>query len=78
MTNKLLWSPKNKDTFLSDFIRINSKYLKNKDYKSLHEWSIKDKKNFWSSVWKFTEIKGQKKEPILENENNFIESNEEN
>ena len=73
MTNSLLWSPKNNKNNLTNFTNQNSHFF-NKKYYSLHEWSIKDKEKFWSQVWDFTKIKGIKKEPIIENEEDFINS----
>ena len=74
MVSKLLWSPKRDDTNINKFQIKNSKYLKDFTYKSLHEWSVHNKKEFWSSFWDFSNIIGEKKGPIIENEKNFIKS----
>ena len=74
MASKLLWSPTNKDTNLKKFQKKNNLNLKDNSYQELHNWSIKNKADFWSSIWDFTEIIGSKNKPIIENENNFIES----
>ncbi len=74
MAAKLLWSPKKGDTNISKFQKKNSVHLKDSTYKSLHDWSVDKKKEFWSSVWDFSEIIGKKKEPIIENEKDFIKS----
>ena len=75
MTSTLLWSPYKKDTTnLQKFQNKNISKIKDNTYKSLHSWSINNKKDFWSSIWDFTEIKGQKIEPIIENEKDFINS----
>ncbi len=76
MTKRLLWSPKNKNNYLKDFVDIiyKKKFIKNKDFKKIHEWSINNKYNFWKEIWKFIEIKGEIADPIIENENNFIKS----
>ena len=74
MTNKSLWSPKNNSNRLSEFQNKNLSKIKENSYISLHNWSIKNKKDFWSSVWDFTNIIGKKKQPIIEKEENFIES----
>jgi len=74
MTKSLLWSPKNKNNKLTEF---KDKYFNDKNnstYDRLHEWSINNKEDFWSSIWDFTNIVGQKKNPILENKNDFIKS----
>ena len=74
MNSKLLWSPKRDNTNINKFQKKNSNYLKDFSYKSLHNWSINKKTEFWSSFWDFSEIIGKKKEPIIENEENFLES----
>ena len=74
MKSSLLWSPKIKNTNLKKFQEKNTKHLKDESYKSLHDWSINNKNEFWSSIWDFTEIKGIKKKPIIENEKDFINS----
>ena len=76
MTKNLLWSPKNNNNYLKKFQKHLRKFnilIKN-DYESLHEWSIKNKSKFWKEIWKFTEIKGILNNPIIENENDFINS----
>ena len=74
MNSKLLWSPSSDDTNIKKFIEKNSFFLKDHSYKSLHDWSIKQKEDFWSSVWDFTKIKGIKKKPIIEDEIDFLSS----
>jgi len=74
MNSKLLWSPNRDDTNLRKFQEKNLLSLKDKTYKSLHDWSIYKKDEFWSSIWDFTKIKGIKKQPIIENEKNFLKS----
>ena len=72
MTTNPLWSPNNKDNNLNKFRNKYIKHLKDKSYKALHDWSIFKKKEFWSSIWDFTKIDGIKKNPIIENEKDFI------
>ena len=37
-------------------------FIKNKlNFKNLWKWSIKNNEKFWSEVWDFTKIKGDKK-----------------
>ena len=74
MSKNSLWSPSDKDTHLHKFINLHSLVIKNKDYNSIHNWSINNKEDFWSSVWDYTNIIGEKTNPILENEDRFIES----
>ena len=76
MTNNILWSPKNKNNYLSDFINNlkKSKFIKDNNYDLLHKWSISNKKEFWKAVWDFTNIIGKFSKPVLVNEKNFIKS----
>jgi len=74
MTAKLLWSPNNENTNLKRFQEKNIKSIKSKNYDALHKWSILKKDKFWSSVWDFSEIKGIKKQPIVEFEEDFIKT----
>ena len=76
MVDNFLWSPSNLNTNFKDYID----YLKNinlhiySDYSSLHKWSINHKDLFWKSIWDFTKIKGFYKDPVVEDEKNFINS----
>ena len=76
MTNNILWSPKEKNNFLAEFISsLNKKNIfKGYDYELLHKWSINNKKKFWTEVWNFTSIIGKYKDPVVESENDFINS----
>ena len=76
MTNHILWSPKNKNNYLSDFINNlkKNKFIKNNNYDLLHKWSVNNKKEFWKAIWDFTKIIGKFSKPVLINENNFIKS----
>ena len=74
MTKNLLWSPADYNNKLQDFKKKKQFTSLDDSYRSLHNWSIKNKEQFWSQIWDYTEIKGVKKKPILENENDFINS----
>ena len=74
MCPSLLWSPTRDNTNIEKFQKKNRKLLKDSSYKSLHDWSISKKDEFWSSIWDFTDIKGIKKKPIISNEEDFINS----
>ena len=76
MANKILWSPKNNNNFISDFTNylIKKNVLSSNDYDSLHNWSIKNKEDFWYEIWIFTNLIGKYKKPVLENKNNFFKS----
>jgi acetoacetyl-CoA synthetase len=61
MANEILWNPTDDyrnhsgmDAFLS---RIQSKYhLPDKEYQTIHAWSVKNIREFWSEIWDFCEI----------------------
>ena len=74
MTNTPLWSPKNKINRLKEFHKNNFSKIVDNTYESLHNWSINNKQDFWSSIWDFTNIKGKKNYPILEKEHDFMKS----
>ena len=64
--NKKLWQPSNNLKKNSNLFRfekfISKKFHKNfnKNYKKIHNWSIKHPEEFWSSFWDFSNIKGHK------------------
>tara|TARA_R110002126_G_scaffold96469_1_gene225688 strand:- start:81451 stop:83418 length:1968 start_codon:yes stop_codon:yes gene_type:complete len=37
------------------------------EYDDLHAWSVSDREHFWSAVWDFCDIQGQKGQTFLEN-----------
>jgi len=57
-------SNKNKSNLFKfeKFISKKYGYKARKNYKKLFNWSIKNSKLFWSSVWDFTNVKGSKTE----------------
>lgn len=65
MNNSPLWTPgsetkqnSNMQAFLS---LIAEKYsLTSDEFKTIHEWSIKNTNEFWTEIWNFTEIKYSK------------------
>jgi len=66
--NKVLWrasknliSKSNLHRF-ERFLSKNSDYKISRNYPKLLEWSIKNRNKFWSSVWDFAKVKGEKKE----------------
>jgi acetoacetyl-CoA synthetase len=72
LSNPILWSPSNERIKSSQMFRflqnINVKYDLNLDsFSELHNWSIENKSEFWSSIWDFFQIKGSKgTEPYIE------------
>jgi len=65
-----LWTPE-KDIIdqanLTDFIHFVDNEVDHKvtDYESLYQWSITDSEAFWSLLWDFSEVIGDKGEKIL-------------
>ena len=63
--NEMLWQPEelvNNNSLLADYCR----YLKHEsiadftDYETLWQWSVDDKNGFWSSIWDFGDIIGER------------------
>jgi len=65
MKNKL-WEAskilKNKSNLFNyeNFLSKNYKYKSSKNYNKLLKWSIDNPKDFWSSVWDYSKVKGRK------------------
>ncbi len=63
---KKLWEPSKaliKNSNLFDYEKFISKYYKynfSKNYKKLLNWSLKNPKDFWNSIWEYFEVKGIK------------------
>ena len=75
-----LWSANvdlKKNSQLNKFCnQLESKgFIKNKsNFKNLWKWSIKNNEKFWSEVWDFTRIKGDKKGSILKKNKVFYKN----
>ena len=75
-----LWSANvdlKKNSQLNKFCnQLESKgFIKNKsNFKNLWKWSIKNNEKFWSEVWDFTRIKGDKKGSILKKNKIFYKN----
>ena len=73
--NKVLWrATKNiiNNSNLYRFERFLSKnygYKISKEYSKLLKWSIQNKNKFWSSIWDFAKVKGEKKEKFYFSKN---------
>ena len=70
MTDQPLWSPKQADidsANLTKFMaQVNTRHqLALDNYADLYQWSIDEKESFWSEVWDFCGIIGDKGERIL-------------
>ena len=72
ISNLVIWSPSDervKSSQMYKFMKnINEKYNINlDDFAKLHNWSIENKSDFWSSIWDFFNIKGSKgMEPYID------------
>ena len=65
LSNPILWLPSQERIKSSQMYKfmfyINKKYDLNLDsFSELHNWSIENKSNFWSSIWDFFKIIGSK------------------
>ena len=66
MKTKILWqaseSQKNKSNLFKyeKFLSSKFKFKVKQNYKNLLSWSINNPKNFWSSIWDFTKVRGIK------------------
>ena len=70
--NKLLWSPGQKlidEANITRFItEVNQRFNQSfDDYQSLYQWSIAESEDFWSALWDFCDVVGDKGERILIN-----------
>ncbi len=78
--NKLLWSPSErqiKSSAMYHFMEtINKKFVLNiNNFEDLHKWSINNRNDFWSEVWDFYKLIGEKgKDPFLLPENEMPET----
>ena len=75
MSNKQVWNPSDKliDTCnLSRFAKAIG--FEPPNYTQLHEWSVKNKTEFWRNVWNFTEILGDRGDLVLQHEDSFVKS----
>ena len=63
---KKLWEASDKEKKNSNlfkfetFLSKNYNYKISKNFKHLHNWSIKNSKLFWNAIWDYCEIKGKK------------------
>jgi acetoacetyl-CoA synthetase len=72
--NKLLWTPSQEGiekTNLADFMKAASGVADREisDYDNLHNWSINDRPAFWSLIWDYCNVIGDKGERLLINDN---------
>ncbi len=73
--HKKLWEATDKEKKNSNlfefetFLAKNYNYEVTKNFKHLHNWSIKNSKLFWNSIWDYCQIKGQKNNSFKLTEN---------
>ena len=70
--NKLLWSPSQQQidaTNITRFIgEVNTRFDTSfDDYASLYQWSVDEKENFWSTLWDYCGVIGDKGDRVLIN-----------
>ena len=74
--NKSLWKPseqKKQESLLEDFSKfVNSN--SNHNFKSLWEWSVKNKEEFWSKFWDYSKIIGDKGKEVIRKNKIFNET----
>ncbi|MBN8536229.1 MAG: acetoacetate--CoA ligase [Deltaproteobacteria bacterium] len=77
--NQPLWEVNKEDFKKTDLYRLKVNlekkfHLSFSNYTDLWQWSVANKKEFWSELWDFFKIVGTKGSLILENEHHFLES----
>ncbi len=74
--NKILWSPSQKlidEANITHFIDVVNHRFNQffDDYQSLYQWSIDEKESFWSILWDYAGVIGEKGERILTDGDNI-------
>lgn len=75
-----LWKPSSKTTKNSNLFKfekfISKRFNKNfkVNFEKIHNWSIKNQGNFWSSVWDFSKIKGIKSNTKVKKSKKFFKN----
>jgi acetoacetyl-CoA synthetase len=70
--SKMLWSPSQQQvdkTLLSDFMRVASQKTGKQlmQYPDLYQWSLDESEEFWSLLWDFSGVIGEKGQTVLLN-----------
>lgn len=79
-SNAMMWQPSADsiaEARMTDFLQhIDKSYdLGLANYADLHQWSVQNKEDFWSQVWDYFDVVGDKGETILENGNKMPGAN---
>jgi len=78
--NKKLWEASKKLKINSNLFKfekfISNRFKKNfkKNYEKIHNWSIKNPHNFWSSVWDYSNVKGNKEKKRAKKSSRFYKN----
>jgi acetoacetyl-CoA synthetase len=74
--NKFLWKPseqKKQESLLEDFSKFVN-FDSNHNFKTLWEWSVKNKEEFWSKFWDYSKIIGDKGKEVIRENKSFNET----
>ena len=75
MLTNPIWIPSDKLINTCNLTRFaNSIGFVPPNYFQLHEWSINNKREFWRTVWEFTNIVGHRGDSVLDHEYDFMKS----
>ena len=59
--SKRIWSPQEDSAPLFlDFLQKTKELHKGESFTDIHDWSVSDSKSFWSEVWDFCGVIGEK------------------
>ena len=78
--NIRLWKPSNKTKKSSNLYKfekfVSKRFNKNfnENFKKIHDWSVKNQGDFWSSVWDFSYVKGIKRNTKVKKIKNFFKN----
>ena len=75
MSKTPLWTPSQKlieQSHLTSFAEFVG--FKQQDYRALHNWSIEERADFWSSLWSYCNVQGVRGETIVEQADDFMQS----
>jgi acetoacetyl-CoA synthetase len=78
MSGKLLWTPSEERVKSSNVFRFISglkarNIFKGDTFHDLWEWSVSNPRDFWSEIWDFSDVVGEKGERISNSESKFWE-----
>ncbi|GAB1392872.1 acetoacetate--CoA ligase [Rhodocyclaceae bacterium] len=65
MTDPMLWQPSAERIAAANLTAFATKTGQPADYAALHRWSIEQPEAFWSQVWDFCEVRGEKGSRVL-------------